>query len=84
MRENVQGVCHSVDQHPKLSTRQWGTALGLSRTSTQRILKSLKLPPYRMSMVQELKLPDLPYRLNFCFWLFDVAYHRANLKNFLF
>ncbi len=41
----------------------------LSHTSMERILHQLKMHPYRVSIVQELKPPNLTRRVTFCHWI---------------
>ncbi|XP_048484480.1 uncharacterized protein LOC125490157 [Plutella xylostella] len=61
--ENVLRVSDSVRQNPDLSTRKRSAELGIPRTSVRRILKlDLKLHPYKIQLVQELKPNDLNLR----------------------
>lgn len=51
---------------PTLSTRKLATVSGVSRTSIQRILKTHKFHPYKISLTQELNEDDGDRRLQFC------------------
>lgn len=58
--ENALRVSDSIRRDPGLSTRKRSAELGISRTSLRRILKlDLKLHPYKIQIVQELKPNDL-------------------------
>lgn len=63
--ENVQRVQESVHENPTTSTRRRSTQLRLSRRSIQRILAKLKMFPYKVQLVQELKPTDYQQRLDF-------------------
>lgn len=61
--DNVMRVSESVRQNPDLSTRKRSAELGISRSSLRRILKiDLKLHPYKIQLVQELKPNDFNLR----------------------
>lgn len=61
--ETINEVRTSVQRDPGLSTRKRSAELALSRTSLRRILaKDLKLHPYKIQLVQELKPDDLNLR----------------------
>ncbi|CAK1588653.1 unnamed protein product [Parnassius mnemosyne] len=61
--ENIAAVCHSVEEDPNLSIPQRSQQLGLSKTTTWRILhKDLALKHYKVQLVQELKLTDHLHR----------------------
>ncbi|XP_055387375.1 uncharacterized protein LOC129615958 [Condylostylus longicornis] len=63
--ENVERVVNSVDENPGTSTRRCSTQLGLSRRSLQRILASIRMFPYKIQLVQELKPIDYQQRLDY-------------------
>lgn len=70
--ENIDVVKQSIRENPTQSTRKRSSALNLSRTSLQRILKKdLLLHPYKIQLVQELKDTDPMHRLNFANEMFD-------------
>lgn len=56
---------------PSKSTRRLSQQVGVSRTTCRRVLKSLKLKPYRITVVQQLKEPDKGKRVTFCRWLLN-------------
>lgn len=64
--ENVERVNQSVRVDPDLSIRKRASALNVHRSSLHRILrKDLKLQPYKIQLVQELKPQDPIQRLEF-------------------
>ncbi|GBP12628.1 hypothetical protein EVAR_10284_1 [Eumeta japonica] len=64
--ENVDSVTQSVRDNPDLSIRKRAVALNVHRSSLFRILhKDLKLHPYKIQLVQELKPQDAGRRLEF-------------------
>uniref|UniRef100_A0A8D8SNF8 DUF4817 domain-containing protein n=2 Tax=Cacopsylla melanoneura TaxID=428564 RepID=A0A8D8SNF8_9HEMI len=62
---NRQRVSDNIESSPGTSTRRRSTQLGMSRRSLQRILKDLKLFPYKIQIVQALKPTDYQRRLEF-------------------
>ncbi len=66
---NREEVRIAITQNPRLSVRKLSAAVSVSRPSTHRLLKELKLYPYRFSVRQELKIPDYHRRLVYCRWL---------------
>ena len=64
--ENVERVSRSVRNDKNLSIRKRASALNLDKSSLLRILhKDLKLHPYKIQLVQELKPQDAGQRLTF-------------------
>lgn len=64
--ENVDSVTQSIRDDPNLSIRKRAVALNVHRSSLCRILhKDLKLHPYKIQLVQELKPQDAGQRLDF-------------------
>uniref|UniRef100_A0A2H1WA51 SFRICE_021049 n=1 Tax=Spodoptera frugiperda TaxID=7108 RepID=A0A2H1WA51_SPOFR len=64
--ENIAAVSHSVEEDHKLSISRRLQQLGLSKSTTWRILrKYLALKPYKIQLVQELKLTDHSNRRRF-------------------
>lgn len=53
-------------EHPNNSQRKAASQLGISRSSLQRLMKSLKFKPYRPRLLQELSEDDFDRRLEFC------------------
>ncbi|KAL4710049.1 hypothetical protein ACJJTC_011634 [Scirpophaga incertulas] len=61
--ENVDSVTQSIRDDPNLSIRKRAVALNVHRSSLCRILhKDLKLHPYKIQLVQELKPQDAGQR----------------------
>lgn len=70
--ENIDIVLQSVRENPTQSTRKRSRILNVSRTSLQRILKKdLRLHPYKIQLVQELKDTDAIQRLNYANEMFS-------------
>ena len=64
--ENIAAVAGSVCEAPAISVHRRSQQLNISETSLKRILhKDLGMTPYKVQLVQELKLIDHPMR--FCF-----------------
>ncbi|CAK1589645.1 unnamed protein product [Parnassius mnemosyne] len=58
-KENIQRVESSVLQNPRQSVRKRASSLALLKTTVQRILsKHKKLHPYKVQLVQALKLDN--------------------------
>jgi len=67
--ENIAAVAESVNDSPSTSTRHSAQELDISRTSLQRILtKVLRLRPYKIQLVQQIKPHDHPMRFRFAEW----------------
>ncbi len=57
--ENIQAVRASMAQNPQMSVERRAKYMGISKTSTWRILKKdLRLHPYKIQLAQELKPAD--------------------------
>lgn len=55
-----------------MSTRKRSSALGVSRSTLQRIMHlDMKLQPYKIQLVQELKPVDFEMRINFTVDMLD-------------
>lgn len=55
-----------LEENPNLSTRRGAQALGISKSTMQRIFRDdLTLYPYKIQMVQQLKPEDYPRRLQY-------------------
>ncbi|XP_046962436.1 uncharacterized protein LOC124531912 [Vanessa cardui] len=80
--ENVSEVVASVRRDPQQSSRKRSAELAISRTSLRRILtKDLKLHPYKLQLVQELKPNDHHLRLAFAETMLE---RFQSLNNILF
>ncbi|CAK9801727.1 Transposable element Tc3 transposase [Anthophora quadrimaculata] len=68
-KENIDAVAESVSEDPNLSIPRCAQAVGLSATSTWRILrKDLGMHPYKIQLTQELKPQDHQARRTFTDW----------------
>lgn len=67
--ENIAAVRESVQENPRQSIPRRAQELGLSQTSTWRILRrDLSLYPYKIQLTQELKVNDHRQRRVFADW----------------
>ena len=71
--EVVSDIQQRISRNPQKSTRRLSQQVSLSRTTCQRVLKSLSMGAYRITCVQELKLPDKDKRLQYCRWLLNMV-----------
>lgn len=70
--ENIAAVSESVHENPRQSIPRRAQELGLSQTSTWRILRrDLGLYPYKIQLTQELKVNDHRQRRLFANWALD-------------
>lgn len=70
--ENIADVSDSVADQPNLSIRRRSQQLGISRSTTWRILhKDLALKAYKVELVQELKPADHSQRRNFADFIIE-------------
>ena len=65
----VNDIQQRISVSPQKSTRGLSQLVGLLQTTCQRVLKPLNMRAYRITCVQELKLPDKNKRLQYCRWL---------------
>lgn len=76
---------HLVEQNCKTSTKKLAVRLGISKSSTFRLLKQEKYHCYRFQNHQELRNGDCDKRILFCQTLFDKINNDENfLNNILF
>ena len=67
--DNIEDVGNRMLQSPSKSIRRLSQQTGISRTTCQVILKKdLKLTPYKISVVHQLKPADAPARIAYCNW----------------
>jgi hypothetical protein len=66
--EVVQNVRQIVEEHPSTSIRRLRQQINLSYGTCQKILKDINLFPYKIRVLQEIKLPDYPKRMDYCRW----------------
>jgi len=70
--ENIAAVRESVRENPRRSISRRSQELGLSATSTWRILRQdLGLHPYKIQLTQELKVNDHRQRRVFADWVLE-------------
>lgn len=69
--ENIQIVSENFRVTPQTSQRRASHELDISRSSLQRIMKDLKLKPYKPRLLQALNEDDPDRRMEFCEWLLD-------------
>lgn len=60
-----------ITDKPSTSVRKLAQQAQIAKTTAHRGLKKLALHPYRATLVQELKPPDLPRRLKFARWIIN-------------
>ena len=76
---NIAAVNQSVREDPNLSVSRRSQELGISQTSTWRILRlDLGLYPYKIQLTQELKPNDHSLRRNFADWVLEQLEVDAN------
>ncbi|XP_023311192.1 uncharacterized protein LOC111692289 [Anoplophora glabripennis] len=66
--DNIERVQESIREDGETSTRRRSTQLGLSRGSLQRILHTIRMFPYKIQLVQELKPTDYQQRLDYAIY----------------
>jgi len=72
--ENIAAVRESVWENPKRSISRRSQELGLSATSTWRILhRDLGLHPYKIQLIKELKVNDHRQRRVFADWVLEAV-----------
>ena len=70
--ENIAAVRESVREYPRQSISRRSQELGLSQTTTRRILRrDLGLHPYKIQSTQELKVNDRRQRRVFAEWALE-------------
>lgn len=83
--ENEENVLLSINENPKTSLFRVSQITGVSKTSTQRILKQNKYHPYKPHFINTLKERDYDRRFEFCAWLQgEIEGNRHFLKYLLF
>lgn len=69
--EAITNIQQKITASPNKSVRKLSRQSGMKYSSCLRVLKSLKLKPYRVTCVQEIREPDKEKRLNYCCWLLN-------------
>ncbi len=67
--ENMQLVSEAFPRNPQRSQRRVSAELNMSRTNLRRLMKDLKLKPYKPMLLQALNEDDPYRRLEFCEWI---------------
>lgn len=67
--ETLDNVGHALERSPRKSVRRLSQQMGISYGSVQKATRLLKLQPYKITAVQELKTGDPAKRLQFCEWV---------------
>lgn len=80
--ENIERVRIAFQRSPKRSAKRHSIALALSATSLHRILRhDLKLYPYKLQVVQQLKDGDKPARVAFSQTFTDILHQDPTVIN---
>ena len=79
--EKIEQVRDSVRENPSTSIRKQSTQVVVSRSSMQRILRSLKLFPYKVQLVQQLKPQDYEQRLQYAIRVQELSRNDPKLTN---
>jgi hypothetical protein len=66
--EKLEQIKQSFERSPRKSLRRRGQGNDISKTSCGRAAKKLKLHPYRVSVIHELKPADYNKRVKYCEW----------------
>jgi hypothetical protein len=69
--EVTDDICRRIMQSLKTSTHILLQQAPISRTTCRRVLKSLDLKPYRVTVVQQLQEADIVKQVNYCMWLLN-------------
>ena len=69
--EVTDDIRRRIMQSPKKSTRKLSQQPHVRRTTCRRVLKSLDLTPYRVTVVEQLQEADVVKRVNYCMWLLN-------------
>ena len=77
--DNADLVLETFTQDPYTSQRRASNELDIARSSLRRIMKHLKLKPYRPRLLQALNDDDLDRRIEFCEWLLQESSHDPSL-----
>jgi hypothetical protein len=81
--EKINEIDNSFKRNPHTSLRRRSTELDLSYESCRKAAKELKLFPYRIRTIQELKEPDIIKRTQFCNWFLNFA-HKDGILDLIF
>ena len=79
--EKIEQVRDSVRENPSTSIRKRSTQVAVSRSSMQRILRSLKLFPYKVQLVQQLKPRNYEQRLQYAIRMQELSRNDPNFTD---
>lgn len=82
--EVISGISDALTRSPRKSLRRLAAHTGLSYGSAWRATKALKLRPYKISVVQELRPADPRLRIDFCQWYLQSIHDGLVDTNFFF
>ena len=74
--EVVSNIQQQIFRSPQKSTQRLFQRVSVSRITCQRVLKSLSMRAYKVTCIQELKLPDKDECLQYCRWLLSMVEER--------
>lgn len=80
----VEEIGNAFSTSPHCSLRRVSQQTGTSLKSTHRATKMLNLHPYRVSVLQELKVTDCRKRIEFCKWLLHLSRDNVGVFNNFF
>ena len=69
----ISNIQQRILRSPQKSTRRLSQQVSVSRTTCQRVLKSLSMRANKVTCVHELKLLDKDKRLQYCRWLLSMV-----------
>ena len=76
--ENKERIRENVEGNPTTFTRKRSLKLGISRTFSKRVMKSLNFYPYKVQLIQELTPQDFQPRLQYAVKLQELAKNEPN------
>uniref|UniRef100_A0A1B0CLP5 DUF4817 domain-containing protein n=1 Tax=Lutzomyia longipalpis TaxID=7200 RepID=A0A1B0CLP5_LUTLO len=81
--EFVESVRESVRNAPSTSTRKRAAQLRASRTTLRRVLRHLKMFPYKVQQTQQLQPQDHQSRLNYCHAFIELNERIDNFRDII-
>ena len=82
--DNADLVLETFTQAPYTSQRRASNELDIERSSLRRIMKHLKLKPYKPRLLLALNEDDPDQRIEFCEWLLQESRHDPSLLDQIF
>lgn len=81
-QESIRKVAERVSETPKVSVRRLASQVGLSKSSTHRVLKrDLDLTAYKLTVSQKLTADDFGKREAFCRWFLQKCVDSPSFLN---